>query len=341
MCRLACFAVFFLAIISTGSAFGQSVSLDHVDGLTPGGDLETGVPITFYIRITGDDTSHAVIGHGFRIHSQDAAQWTTTTGDTTGALGSAQFDLLCRIYDLGSDGTGMDGAGFVGVRAMGTGLPSSFDDVVFTIQIGPIDESFARRHICLDSIFVNGSNPWKWWGPVVIPDWDGPHCFQIACEPDSTDDDDNDGVTGSCDNCPEHYNPQQENTDGDHLGDLCDDCPNDVSNDYDEDGVCGDVDNCPTVYNPDQTDTDEDDIGDACAAMFMCVGIRGNVDADHSDEINISDLVFLVDFMFIHGPAPPVFEEADMDATGEIDIADLVLLVEYMFTGGPPPEPCP
>lgn len=332
-------AIIFL-VLGYASTYGQSLTLDHVDGLTTEGDLETGTPITFYIRITGDDTSHAAIGHGFKLYSPDGAQWTTTLGDTTGALGGAQFDLLCRIYDLGSDGVSNDGAGFVGLRAIGTGIPASFNDVFFAIQIGPIDESYARRHICLDSTFVNGQNPWKWWGPVVIPDWDGPHYFQIACKPDSTDND-NDGVTGSCDNCPEHYNPQQENTDGDHLGDLCDDYPNDISNDSDGDGVCGDVDNCPTVYNPNQEDSDDDGIGDACAAMFMCVGIRGNVDADPSDEINISDLVFLVDFMFTGGSEPPVFEEADMDATGEIDIADLVLLVDYMFTGGPPPEPCP
>ena len=36
-----------------------------------------------------------------------------------------------------------------------------------------------------------------------------------------------------------------------------------------------------------------------------CVGdMRGNVDFDPSDVIDISDLVYLVDYMFNQGPAP-------------------------------------
>ena len=73
-----------------------------------------------------------------------------------------------------------------------------------------------------------------------------------------------------------------------------------------------------------------------------CMGaIRGNVDYDVGDAIDISDLVYLVDFMFTGGPPPPCMEEADMDASGGIDISDLVYLVDYMFTGGPAPMSCP
>ena len=35
-------------------------------------------------------------------------------------------------------------------------------------------------------------------------------------------DDDNDGVLDNLDNCPKTYNPEQENFDGDSMGDLCD-----------------------------------------------------------------------------------------------------------------------
>ncbi len=75
-----------------------------------------------------------------------------------------------------------------------------------------------------------------------------------------------------------------------------------------------------------------------------CMGsIRGNVDYDVGDAIDISDLVYLVDFMFSGGPPPPCFEEGDVDGSGAapIDISDLVYLVDYMFTGGPAPPPCP
>jgi len=72
-----------------------------------------------------------------------------------------------------------------------------------------------------------------------------------------------------------------------------------------------------------------------------CVGIRGNVDNDGGDAIDISDLVYLVDYMFTGGPAPECFEEADMNGDAALDISDLVWLVDYMFTGGPPPVACP
>ncbi len=74
-----------------------------------------------------------------------------------------------------------------------------------------------------------------------------------------------------------------------------------------------------------------------------CLGQRGNVDFDPGDVIDISDLVYLVDYMFTGGPVPPCWEEADIDGSGGdvIDITDLVYLVDYMFDGGPPPADCP
>lgn len=64
-------------------------------------------------------------------------------------------------------------------------------------------------------------------------------------------------------------------------------------------------------------------------------------DIDHADDgVTISDLVYLVDWMFTGGPPPPVMEAANVDGSGGIDIADLVYLVDYMFTDGPAPV-CP
>jgi hypothetical protein len=72
-----------------------------------------------------------------------------------------------------------------------------------------------------------------------------------------------------------------------------------------------------------------------------CVDQRGNIDGSAGDQIDISDLVYLVDYMFNGGPAPPCMEEADIDGSGEINIADLVALVDYMFNFGFPPADCP
>ena len=66
-----------------------------------------------------------------------------------------------------------------------------------------------------------------------------------------------------------------------------------------------------------------------------CIGTRGNIDNSAGDEMDISDLVFIVDFMFYAGPEPDCFEEGDMSGDGLIDISDLLLLQDYMF-GNPP-----
>lgn len=73
-----------------------------------------------------------------------------------------------------------------------------------------------------------------------------------------------------------------------------------------------------------------------------CIGDRGNIDASSDDVVDISDLVYMVEFMFNGGPAPECTEEAnlDADAEGNVDISDLVYLSDYMFLEGPPPPPC-
>ena len=157
------------------------------------------------------------------------------------------------------------------------------------------------------------------------------------------EDADIDGVGDSCDNCVNVFNDTQTDSDGDGIGDSCDVCPNDHLNDSDSDGVCESVDNCPGIYNPLQEDSDFDGRGDACENC--CQFIRGNIDNDAMETIDIADLVFLVDYMFgiPTGPQPPCLEEADVDGNTTLDIADLVYLVDYMFgsPSGPAPTACP
>lgn len=93
------------------------------------------------------------------------------------------------------------------------------------------------------------------------------------------------------DNCLGSYNPDQADTDGDLIGDACDNVPNaynpdqdpEDADDSDLDGIPGLLDNCPDVYNDDQSDVNADDIGDAC----QCGDVTGNGAANNDDVTEI------------------------------------------------------
>lgn len=64
----------------------------------------------------------------------------------------------------------------------------------------------------------------------------------------------------------------------------------------------------------------------------------GDLDGSLTEVVDIADLVYIVDYMFNAGPAPPIPEATDLDGSGgSLDIADLVYIVDYMFNAGPPP----
>jgi hypothetical protein len=79
------------------------------------------------------------------------------------------------------------------------------------------------------------------------------------------------------------------------------------------------------------------------APASCCVGIRGNVDDDPGDLINVADLTYMIEFLFRGGPPPPCTEEGNVngDAGELINVADLTYLVDFLFQGGPEPSPCP
>jgi hypothetical protein len=63
---------------------------------------------------------------------------------------------------------------------------------------------------------------------------------------------------------------------------------------------------------------------------------RGDVNAD--DVMNITDVVYLINYLFISGPAPnPYADQGDMNADGEVNVSDVVYLINYMFIDGPAP----
>ena len=78
-----------------------------------------------------------------------------------------------------------------------------------------------------------------------------------------------------------------------------------------------------------------------------CFGYRGNIDNSFDDgstesSVDISDLVYLADYLYTGGSAPACLEEANIDGDfeGIIDISDLVLLVDFMFVNETLPKYC-
>ena len=106
--------------------------------------------------------------------------------------------------------------------------------------------------------------------------------------------------------------------------------------------------NADSVYllfelaNPEPQDyIPENDTLTVSWSRCCCEGMRGNVDNDPSDAVDIGDLVYLVEYSFSGGPASLCQQESDVNGDNALDIADLVYLVEYSFGNGPAPVACP
>ncbi|MBU1318736.1 MAG: hypothetical protein KKG33_12170 [candidate division Zixibacteria bacterium] len=64
-------------------------------------------------------------------------------------------------------------------------------------------------------------------------------------------------------------------------------------------------------------------------------------DADGSSGVDIDDVVYLIDYIFVSGPEPmPTYCIGDFDGTGQVDIDDVVWLIAYIFQGGQYPKLC-
>jgi hypothetical protein len=59
-------------------------------------------------------------------------------------------------------------------------------------------------------------------------------------------------------------------------------------------------------------------------------------DIDFSGGIpDISDILYMVEYMFQGGPPPPIMESSDVNNSGGVpNITDLIRMVDYMFQGG-------
>jgi len=63
--------------------------------------------------------------------------------------------------------------------------------------------------------------------------------------------------------------------------------------------------------------------------------LRGDVNNDMT--INVSDVLYLINYLFRGGSAPYPLRDGDVNCDGEVDISDVIYLINYLFKAGPKP----
>lgn len=61
-------------------------------------------------------------------------------------------------------------------------------------------------------------------------------------------------------------------------------------------------------------------------------------DADASENIDIDDVIWIINYIFSGGPPSEPYVAMDADCSGNVDIDDVVYLISYIFSAGP--QPC-
>ena len=69
-----------------------------------------------------------------------------------------------------------------------------------------------------------------------------------------------------------------------------------------------------------------------------CDYCDGDGDVTGDDQINASDVVYLLNYLYKNGPAPSPLFLGDVNCDDEVDGSDVVYSLNYLYLGGP--EPC-
>jgi len=60
-------------------------------------------------------------------------------------------------------------------------------------------------------------------------------------------------------------------------------------------------------------------------------------DANGDWKINLSDVIYLANYLLKGGPEPQPLESGDVNCDDKINLGDVIYLANYLFKGGPPP----
>ncbi len=63
-------------------------------------------------------------------------------------------------------------------------------------------------------------------------------------------------------------------------------------------------------------------------------------DANNDGEINVSDAVWIINYVFLNGPSPDPIESGEVNCDGDVNVSDAVWLINWVFANGPAPCDC-
>jgi hypothetical protein len=61
-------------------------------------------------------------------------------------------------------------------------------------------------------------------------------------------------------------------------------------------------------------------------------------DANGDGKVNVSDAVWIINYVFVGGAAPDPLCVGDANADGKVNVSDAVWIINYVFVGGLPPQ---
>ena len=212
-----------------------------------------------------------VVTYSYELPTSLAGQiWDLDFGETFLAEAYSEAGALIASQTIGpycsAGGSNVSLDECLGPNQEGLGTEFGFDDLATPV-----------KRLVISFVETNSG------GGFAFDNFNGTQAFVDVTQPHNPDDDDGDGQPDATDNCPLDDNPNQDDTDQDTVGDVCDICANTPPDsivitdpysplygcvDNDGDGINNDLDQCPDtpdgnpVNNEGCTDTDGDSVPD-------------------------------------------------------------------------------